>query len=298
MDALSQLLTTFRLQTDLINNAQYCGSWAVDTSGTGRASFHLVAHSACYLRSAEMAEPTLIRKGDFVLFPRDQKHLLSSAAENAVTVNQQQPVAYEEGLKEDGVGLICGYFHFKQSASSALTQVLPDAIVIHRSEHNSSTTTLIDLMISESLKTTPGTEAAVDRLAEALFVIILREYLMRDVQKQGLAAALRDPRIHNAMANMHAAPDAKWTVEALAKKAAMSRSAFAERFKTLMGESPMEYLTRWRMQLAYNLLAEQGLSILDVAGRCGYESEVAFAKAFKRMIGIGPGAVRQNQGLA
>ncbi|MGI9288090.1 MAG: cupin domain-containing protein [Pseudomonadales bacterium] len=294
MDALRQLLATFRLQTDLINNAQYCGDWAVDTSGTGKASFHIISHADCYIRSEGLAEVTYLEKGDCVVFPRDSKHLLSNVAECSVRSNQQISTSYDEGLREDGVGLICGYFHFKQNAASSLLDILPDVVLIRRNEIKGNMATLMDLMISESLQASPGTEAVVDRLAEALFVIILKEYVAESEEVEGLAAALRDQRIHKALAGMQAQPHAKWTVGKLAELAAMSRSSFSERFKTLLGESPMEYLTRWRMQIAYNLLDEENLSVLAVAERCGYESEAAFAKAFKRIIGVGPGAVRQQ----
>ncbi|MEM1435517.1 MAG: AraC family transcriptional regulator [Pseudomonadota bacterium] len=293
MDALDQLLATFRLKTDVINNAQYCGDWAIDTSGTGKASFHIIAHADCYIRSDDLHEVVHLETGDCVLFPRDSKHLLSNVAECNLPSNQQTAVSYEEGLKEDGVGLICGYFHFKQNAASSLLDMLPDAIVIQRLTANPNIATLMDLMISESLQTSAGTEAVVDRLAEALFVIILKEFVEQSEQGEGLAAALRDRKIHKALVGMQAEPHAKWSVEKLAELAAMSRSSFAARFKALLGESPMEYLVRWRMQIAYNLLDEENLPVLEVAARCGYESEASFAKAFKRVIGVGPGAVRR-----
>ncbi|MGH1487731.1 MAG: cupin domain-containing protein [Cellvibrionaceae bacterium] len=294
MDALSQLLSTFRLKTDLINNGQYCGNWAVDTSGTGKASFHIVAHSACYLRSDAISEPLLLEKGDFVLFPRDSKHLLSNTSQPKSETNQQQSTDYNNGIQNDGVGLICGYFHFKQNAASSLMDTLPDAMIIRRKGANGNLALLMDLMVSESLKTTSGATAAVDRLAEAFFVIALREQLANDQHETGLSAALRDPRIHKALLAIQTEPQRKWTVDKLAELVAMSRSSFAEHFKSLLGESPMEYITRWRMQVAYNLLDEDGMTVLEVADRCGYESEASFSKAFKRIIGEGPGAVRKQ----
>lgn len=293
MDALNQLLATFRLKTDVINNAQYCGDWAIDTSGTGKASFHIIAHANCYVRSDDLAEIMYLEPGDCVLFPRDSKHQLSNVADCNLPSNQQTAVGYENGLQEDGVGLICGYFHFKQNAASSLLEILPDAVVIQRGNSSASIATLMDLLVGESLQTSAGTEAVVDRLAEALFVIILKEFIQKSDQDTGLAAALRDQKIYKALVAMQAKPQEKWSVVKLANLAAMSRSAFAERFKSLLGESPMEYLARWRMQIAYNLLEEENLPVLEVADRCGYESEAAFAKAFKRIIGVGPGAVRQ-----
>ncbi|MEM9744196.1 MAG: AraC family transcriptional regulator [Pseudomonadota bacterium] len=294
MDALNQLLATFRLKTDVINNAQYCGDWAIDTSGTGKASFHIIAHADCYIRSDDLGETIALETGDCVLFPRDSKHLLSNVRDCNLRANQQSAVSYEDGLQDDGVGLICGYFHFKQGAATALLEVLPDALVIQRRQADASVTTLLDLMIRESLKTSAGTEAVVDRLAEALFVIILKDFIEKSDEASGLAAALRDPKIHKALVALQAEPEAKWSVDKLAEFAAMSRSAFADRFKALLGESPMEYLARWRMQIAYNLLNEENLTVLEVAARCGYDSESAFAKAFKRVIGVGPGAVRRS----
>ncbi len=293
MDALNQLLATFRLKTDVINNAQYRGDWAIDTSGTGKASFHIISHADAYIRSDDLDGTVYLEEGDCVLFPRDSKHLLSNVAECNLPSNQETAVSYEEGLKDDGVGLICGYFHFRQSAASALLDILPDAVLIQRKKAEAGVAILMDLMIRESLRVSAGTEAVVNRLAEALFVIILREHVENSEGGVGLAAALHDQKIHKALAGMQAEPQAKWSVEKLAQLATMSRSAFADRFKSLLGVSPMEYLTQWRMQIAYNLLDEQNLPVLEVADRCGYDSEAAFAKAFKRVMGVGPGAVRQ-----
>ncbi|MEM6486150.1 MAG: AraC family transcriptional regulator [Pseudomonadota bacterium] len=293
MDALSQLLATFRLKTDVINNAQYCGDWAIDTSGTGKASFHIVSHADAYIRSDDLNGTVYLEKGDCVLFPRDSSHLLSNVAECSLPANRETAVNYDQGLQEDGVGLICGYFHFRQNSATALLDVLPDALIIQRKTTNPSIATLMDLMVDESLRTTEGTVAVVDRLAEALFVIILKEHVEKSDTDSGLAAALRDQKIRKALTGMQAEPHARWSVDKLAALAAMSRSSFAARFKSLLGESPMEYLTRWRMQVAYNLLDEEHLPVLEVADRCGYDSEAAFAKAFKRVIGVGPGAVRQ-----
>ena len=293
MDALNQLLATFRLKTDVINNAQYVGDWAIDTSGTGKASFHIVSHADCYIQSDDLNGEIRLEVGDCVLFPRDSRHLLSNVAECTLTPNQETAVSYDEGLQAGGVGLICGYFHFRQNAASALLDILPDAVVIRRKDAHANVATLMDLMIEESLQTSAGTEAVVNRLAEALFVIILKEHVTTSDQAVGLAASLQDPKVYKALVAMQAQPHAKWSVEQLAELATMSRSTFAERFKALLGESPMEYLTRWRMQLAYNMLDEEHLSVLEVALRSGYESEASFAKAFKRVIGVGPGAVRQ-----
>lgn len=295
MDTLSSILGTFRLDVDIINNAQYCGDWAIDTSGSRYVSFHIVTHGQCYVSSDCMQETQALGTGDLVLFPHDNSHTMTSQRKCSVQINAQSPKAFKEGLQSDGVGLLCGYFRFTHPANNPLLDVLPNVLIKRQADLSASCpiANLLLLIQSESLNQQPGYQAALNRLTESLFVLLVREYFDGADKQQGLAAALSDGRIKNVLDALHDRPEQRWTLDDMASVAAMSRSAFAALFKSLLNESAMEYLTRWRMQNAWLWLQEEGETVFAVAQRCGYDTEAAFAKAFKRVIGMGPGAARK-----
>lgn len=294
MDALSTILDTFRLQVEIINNAQYCGEWAIDTSGNRHVSFHLVVHGDCIITSDSLEQPECLKPGDFVMFPHDAEHRLESSLACAAKVNQQAALGYEQGAADDGVGLLCGYFRFTHPMNNPLIDVLPEVLIKRRAgmHKKGSFAQLLNFIQAESLSPLAGSRAAINRSTESLFILILREFITESKQTTGLAAALANSKLAKALDAIHTQPEFKWTVDKLAGIANMSRSAFAEQFKRYLHESPIDYLTRWRMQNAWRWLQEEELSMAEVAERCGYETEAAFAKAFKRIIGIGPGEAR------
>ena len=153
---------------------------------------------------------------------------------------------------------------------------------------------LMRLLAEESQGDAPGRRFASSRLVDLLLVLVVRYWWAQKPQtgSQWLGA-LHDPRIGAALARLHAAPERGWTIAGLAATAGMSRSSFLERFTSLVGEAPMTYLTRWRMQLAAKMLLSPGASVSRVAGRSGYESEAAFSRAFKRYIGVAPAEYRR-----
>ena len=141
----------------------------------------------------------------------------------------------------------------------------------------------------------PGGEAAITRLADILVIQVIRAWLARDpAAPTGWLGVLRDERIGRALALIHRDPARAWTVAALASEVAMSRSAFAARFAALVGEPPMRYVARWRMLAAHTRLREDGASLGELAERLGYQSEAAFSRAFKRIMGVPPGAARRD----
>jgi AraC-like DNA-binding protein len=142
----------------------------------------------------------------------------------------------------------------------------------------------------------PGSEVVANRLAEVLFIQPIRAHIASDTEscKRGWLRAIFDPRIGAALTSIHNKVNNPWTVESLPETAGMSRSAFAERFKGLLGQTPLEYVTEWRMQKAVQLLQRRDKKLVDVAQSIGYESDAAFSKAFKRVVGLTPGEHRRN----
>jgi AraC-like DNA-binding protein len=157
---------------------------------------------------------------------------------------------------------------------------------------------VLRLMAREAESIEPGGEAVMTRLADVLVIQLLRRWLRSADLATGWLAALRDPQVGRALGLMHARPDEDWTLVGLARESNMSRSAFAERFTTLVGEPPMRYLAGWRLEQARSELGRTTDSIATISTRVGYTSEAAFSRAFKRHYGVTPGAVRRGGALA
>lgn len=152
---------------------------------------------------------------------------------------------------------------------------------------------LVELLIDESAREVTGGEAIVNHLADALFIGVVRHCLAAAEQPVGLLAALADPALHRALAALHTRPAEHWTLDTLARTAAVSRSVLAERCTRTLGLAPMTWLCHWRMQLALRRL-RSGEAIASVAASSGYATESGFAKAFARHFGYGPGAARRS----
>jgi AraC-like DNA-binding protein len=267
----------------------------VDTSGERRAPFHLVTRGTGWLHQPGAA-PQLMTTGDLVVFPRDSAHALSSSEAGPPYPQVNQPVEDPAELTEPVTSLLCGYFSFDRRAAAPLLDGLPGSIVLHLHDaaRHQNTGSLVQLWMSEAATQAPGCDAAIDQLAYVVFIHVLREQLARGAIR-GPLRALADARLGPVLNRIHAEPGSIGSVEAMAAIASMSRSAFADRFKKVVGLTPGRYLGHWRMQLAIELLIDSDLPIASIAERCGYESEVAFRKAFRQNVGAPPGQVRRDR---
>ncbi len=293
-DGLSVLLSRLKLGASVFLRADFCGDWAVDTSGERRAPFHLVTRGTGWLHKP--GEPAvLLTAGDLVVFPRDSEHTLSSSEKISMPGVVNLPSDPEQ-LVEPVTGLMCGYFSFDQRASAPLLDGLAESIVLqlHDTAKHHETGTLVQLWMNEAANKAPGCEAAIDQLAYVVFIHVIREQLARG-QVKGPLKALADARLGPIMNRIHTDPGSIDSVDELAEQALMSRSAFAERFKSVVGLTPGRYLSHWRMQLAIDLLQRTDQSMAQVAEQCGYVSEVAFRKAFRKEVGTSPGKFRRQQ---
>ena len=292
-DGLSALLARLNLGARVFLRADFCGDWAVDTSGERRAPFHLVTRGIGWLHKPGEV-PLRLTAGDLVVFPRDSEHTLSSSealSSHAVVNIPNDP----EQLIEPVTGLMCGFFSFDQRAAAPLLDGFEESIVLHLNDtaKHHETSTLVQLWMSEAANQAPGYEAAIDQLAYVVFIHLVREQLARGLVR-GPLKALADARLGPILNRIHAQPGEIKSVDELAEMALMSRSAFAERFKIVVGLTPGRYLTHWRMQLAIDLLQHTDLSMTQISERCGYQSEVAFRKAFSRNVNTSPGKFRRD----
>jgi AraC-like DNA-binding protein len=267
--------------------------------------FHVVNAGRCWLEVGG-EEPRHLQRGDFALVPHGQGHLLVS--EPGAPTPRVDALEYDYAsdryaiLRHGGGGsptsLVCGTVRFGHPAARNLVGLLPRTIVIDGAalpapEADWMQSTL-RLIAAEGRELRPGGEAVITRLSDILVIQANRAWIAAAPAGQtGWLGALQDPRIGRAMSLVHRDPAAPWSVASLARASAMSRSAFAARFTELVGEPVMHYVTRWRMQVAVDWLQHDDAAVAELAARLGYESEAAFSRAFKRIVGVSPGAARR-----
>lgn len=295
MDVLSDVLRLLRLRASVFLHSSFCGVWSLDSSGSGRATFHSIARGACWLHMPQQATPIALHGGDLVVFPRDAVHAITSSPDPSnLPAHSGMLQSGEDG---PSTSVICGYFEFESPLANPLLNALPDLLHIRSEDPYNAAwlDMLMRFMSSETEGSAPGTDVLIDKLADVLFIQVIRTHLRRHGCERGLLAALADPRVSRVLEAVHGAPGSVWSVDRMAKVAAMSRSAFAKRFQEIMAMTPMAYVTHWRMQRAYEQLQTGTHSVAAIAEAVGYQTEAAFRKSFKQHMGIGPGAVRRQQ---
>ena len=289
-DILSDVLQTLRLRGRIFKQGSYCGAWALDSSGSTGTIFHLIGRGQAWLHREDEREPLVVRGGDLVMFPRADWHQLSGTP-------KRQP-GVRPGATRDGpfTTVLCARVDFEGGGATPILEALPPVIVVRSEDRGTSAElhALARLMLVEYEAAADGRQGVLDRLAEAMFVLVLRHHMMRTPQLKGFLGALKDERVARALGALHRRPGDSWRVHTLAREAGMSRTVFAERFATLLGRTPMQYLAAWRMHLADEMLRTRRASVAQVAERLGYQTETAFRRAFRRVRGVGPGEVRRR----
>jgi len=308
-DPLGQALHLLRM-----NGAFYCRSeltapWGLTMPPMpGYLWFHVVTSGSFRLETTA-GEDSLLQRGDLGLVTSGAGHrLLSDAGASApgiLELEREQVTERYEILRHGEGGalttLVCGAVRFDHPAAQNLVDMLPEVIHIAAGDSPGADWMqgTLNMMAAEARTLRPGGEAVITRLADILVIQAIRSWMETDpAARTGWLGALQDPQIGSAIALVHQSPDRAWTVASLADAVAMSRSAFAARFTGLVGEPAMAYVTRWRMHVALNALQDEGVTVAQLADRLGYRSEAAFARAFKRVIGTPPGAVKRRSNPA
>jgi AraC-like DNA-binding protein len=193
--------------------------------------------------------------------------------------------------------LVCGFIGCDKRPFNPLLATLPRLLHLPAGEDNHWGAAFAQLAASESASARPGSEALLERMSEMMFVDAVRRHIdSMPEQSTGWLAGLRDRFVGRALALMHEKPDFAWSIDELGNQVGLSRSALHERFVELLEQPPMQYLAQWRMQLASRMLRESQASVLSIALRVGYDSEAAFGRAFKRIVGMPPATWRRQQG--
>ncbi|AIG05025.1 Transcriptional regulator, AraC family protein [Pseudomonas fluorescens] len=288
MDALSELMHHLHLRTRVFHRSTHCGRWDVDADYEQKAMFHLVASGRCLLRTTGVAADTTLQAGDAVIFTSPCDHVLMSMP---------------DAQASDVTLLLCGYFEFDSPLAAVLLASLPASLLLPGpstgGQGNLGTPgSLLGLIVAEAQNEAPGASVMMEKLSDALFMYAVRQCLADGSIQSGLLLGLSDPRIGTALLAMHQHPAQPWTVATLAERGHLSRAAFARRFSACVGMSPLEYLTRVRMQVARTAITERRAAVSEAAALAGYATEAAFNRAFKRMHGYPPGALKPLRLLA
>ena len=301
MDPITDVLMAMRVESVVHGRLEATAPWALRAETGPHAKFCMVSRGTCWLTLEESPEPILLAGGDFFLLASGSSYTLGDSpytpARNFAEILQENKcdlIHYGGGGAPTTV--IGGKFMFDETNGKPLTDLLPPLIHVRADMARTlSLETTLKLLTSETAMPTPGSQLVINRLADILFIQAIRAHLTSEAgPRTGWLRALADQQIGIALRSMHEGIEQPWTVATLASQAGMSRSAFALHFKNLVGESPLEYLTRWRMYKASRLLRESDKKLVDVAKQVGYDSDGAFNKAFKRVLNVAPGEYRRN----
>jgi AraC-like DNA-binding protein len=308
-DPLGEALHHLRMSGTFYSRCEFSAPWGLALPALeDTLMFHAVTAGRCWLE-IEGAAPRLLHSGDLALVPHGAGHLLASEPGAPAVGLFDLPHEYlserYEVLRQGGggapAGLLCAVVRFDHPAARQLVALLPRVLVVDAADSAQAEWLqgTLRFMATEARAPRPGGETVITRLADVLVIQVIRSWIEHDPAAQtGWLGALRDPQVGRAIALIHRHPARPWTVASLAAEVAMSRSAFAARFAALVGEPPMRYLARWRMQVALGWLKEDGAPVGALARRLGYDSEAAFSRAFKRFAGVPPGAARRRPGAA
>lgn len=323
MDVLSDVLAAVRLNGAIFFDIDAGTPWvgesppapaiaaAIMPGADHVIMFHLVMSGACWAALGDGSQPPVpLAPGDVVVFPRGHANVMSSAPGLRGSPNMSlyhrpidSPLPFHLRHGSEGperTRFVCGFLGCDARPFNPLLSALPEIVVYRAPEDGSGwALDLFRMALAEESRPRAGAETVLAKLSELMFVDTVRRYLAGlPGESRTWLAGLRDPHVGEALLLIHGQPAHDWTLDELARRVGLSRTTFAERFASFVHMPPMQYLARWRMQRATHLLDSPGISIAEAAAEVGYESEAAFNRAFKKLIGVPPGAWRRNRRAA
>jgi len=324
-DALSDVLRSVRLRGAVFYYLNYGDEWAAEAPPAKEIAeavipgaehvmeYHVITKGSGW--AAIVGEPPVrLESGDIVMFPHGDAHVLSSAPGIRPTrlapewiqatrnIPKPIPIVFHtpneftigEPAPESPTHVACGFLGCDLRPFNPLIATLPRLLHLPAADDGAWVSQVMRQAVDASQNKRPGGDAVLERISEMMFIDAVRRHVARLTDAStGWLAGLRDRHVGRALALIHGDPARAWTIDALADEIALSRSAFYERFVGLIGQPPMQYLTQWRMQAAANLLRQSRAPIASIALDVGYESEAAFSRAFKRLVGSPPSSWRR-----
>jgi AraC-like DNA-binding protein len=322
MDALSEVLNVVRLTGAVFLDMELRAQWSYLTAPARKIAdvlmpdadhvvpFHLLVDGACYARLTD-GDPVKLEAGDVILFPAGDRHVLATASDAALRLKPVEITGeslesllrrndvseFKHGESGPATRIVCGFLACERRLAEPILASLPRLLRISMRDGTTAAwvQSSIRHSVAHSATARPGSALVLARLSEVLFAEAIRQYV-DDLPPggSGWLAGLRDRHVGRTLALLHEQPAHPWTVDELAAKVGLSRSALGQRFNALIGMPPVQYLTRWRISLAADRLRQTRATILQVATDVGYESEAAFNRAFKREFGVPPAAWRRQ----
>jgi AraC-like DNA-binding protein len=325
-DTLSDLLRSVRLRGAVFYYVSCRDEWSAEAPPAKEIAaavlpgcehvmeYHMIAKGNGWAAVSD-EKPVRLAAGDVVIFPQGDRHVMSSAPDKPPLPSdpdwvfarrndpKPMPIAYHRGVMEAGTPLpiedaetvlVCGFLGCDLRPFNPLVAALPRVLHLPASRAGDWVARVIDQAVVESNAPRPGGDAVLERLSEMMFVDAARRYLdSLPEDATGWLAGLRDRFVGKVLALMHERPEQPWTIDDLGREVGLSRSALHERFVRYLGQPPMQYLASWRIQLGTRLLRDSNRNVATIALDVGYDSEAAFSRAFKRMVGMPPAAWRR-----
>lgn len=299
MDLISDVLSKVNLSSVVYFKSNFSVPWGMEVPKGPFAQFHMLSKGQCILKTNQTS--LKLNAGDIVVFPFGESHWLANNEKSQRFQGQEvvESILSNQSLfsgKEHSATLVCGHFQFDMTYDHPFIQELPSMIHITNSDLRRFNwlKNISDLVIEEASKQQSGSEIIVNKLGEILFIHTLRAHIEKSKSKHGFIAAIQDDRIGKVLKEIHHSSHQVWSLDQLAGIAAMSRTSFANRFKSLTGETPFNYITRWRLLKAKELLELSKMSVGEIAEQVGYQSEAAFNRVFKKRVSQTPLKFRQN----
>ena len=330
-DTLSDVLRSVRLRSAVFYYVSCGENWAAEAPDSREIAatvmpgadhvihYHVLTKGECWAAVAG-EQPIKLRRGDIIVLPQGDAHVMSSAPGLRAGLDpewldelkqQQRPfrIAYQDTtgpkmatestavmsqIDASPTTMVCGFIGCDMRPFNPLIATLPKIMHLASKDGGIWNEQFVQLAVTETGSKRPGSEALLERMSEMMFVDAVRRHVdSLPEDSHGWLAGLRDRFVGRTLALLHEKPALDWSLEELSKQVGLSRSALHERFVSLIGQPPVQYLTNWRMQLASRLLLEGRSTVATIAVDVGYDSEAAFARAFKRLVGMPPAAWRR-----
>ncbi len=293
---LGDILETVSFKSAVYFKYGFCSPWGMDVTKGDFSQFHLVTGGNCYLKVE--GQNISLEKGDIVIFPKGAAHQIKDKKRGACRSGMEVVTEIMSGgrpFESEGeqVHLICGHYEMDWELSHPVFENLPDYVIVKSNDYGRFDLiySIFELLLDEWNQKRPGFQIVSLRLAEILFISIIRHYYTH--QAESTINLFKDEAIYKVVDFIHRELNTVLNIEKLARHAGLSRTLFIERFKQSVGATPLQYIINWRMTKAKYLLKTTDLSLAEVGAQVGYSSEASFQRVFKGMFGVTPGTVRK-----
>ena len=297
-EILSDILETLRFRSTIFLRSPLAAPWGFSLEQEPAPRFHISIDGQFFVGGEENPDPVEVDEMEIVILPSGRSHWIADRPGRPLIPSERAREACELGSPLFQTGSItnmvmCGITRFDTGLSHPLLEALPSLIHLPKFDERSAIWLLVELISAEAETAANLRTPILDRLTEALFLYLLQEFVDHSEGTIGFIAALQDLPLRRALELIHRRPEAPWTIDDLARKAALSRATLVRRFRESVGMAPMEYLTRWRLLKAHQLAKYSADSIDRIAGQVGFSSAQTLTRAFKRSFGVTPSSLRR-----